>query len=275
MRDCPKPPQACSHCGKLGHDAANCWFAPQKSGHTSVGSRPTNQMNQTKPKLRVSGKVFAMTGEEAAASDELIGGKGTIQGKLVDILYDSGATHSFISTNCVENLSLKTTVMPYIIRVSTPVDGVVETNYACLDCTICTNGREFRVDLVCMPFFNLDVVLGMDWLAANHVLLDCNEKTITFKEKPEVALNHLSLTRLSPVVSAKAYMVTFSTEDEAGIQVKNVPVVSEFPGVFPEDISELPPEREVEFSIDLVPGASPISIAPYRMAPMELAEVKR
>ena len=57
-------------------------------------------------------------------------------------------------------------------------------------------------------------------------------------------------------------------------EVSSIPVVSEFPEVFPDDICELPPEREVEFIIDLVPGANPVSIAPYRMPSVELAEVK-
>jgi hypothetical protein len=53
-----------------------------------------------------------------------------------------------------------------------------------------------------------------------------------------------------------------------------IAVVREFPDVFPEDVTSLPPEREVEFSIDLVPGTAPISVSPYRMAPLELRELK-
>ena len=69
-------------------------------------------------------------------------------------------------------------------------------------------------------------------------------------------------------------MILFSATTEEPARVRNFPVVSEFPEVFPEDISELSPEREVEFTIDLVPRASLVSIAPYRMSPVELAEVK-
>ena len=69
-------------------------------------------------------------------------------------------------------------------------------------------------------------------------------------------------------------MVFFSMNVEEVSGVSSIPVVSEFPEVFPDDICELSPEREVEFIIDLVPGANPMSIAPYRMSPVELAEVK-
>jgi hypothetical protein len=58
------------------------------------------------------------------------------------------------------------------------------------------------------------------------------------------------------------------------LEIEDIPVVREFPDVFPEDLPGLPPDREVEFSIDLVPGTAPISKAPYRMAPAELKELK-
>ena len=77
-----------------------------------------------------------------------------------------------------------------------------------------------------------------------------------------------------PVENVKAYMVLFSTNVEDSSSAMNLPIVREFPEVFPEDICQLPSEREVEFAIDLVPGSSPISIAPYRMSSVELAEVK-
>ena len=70
---------------------------------------------------------------------------------------------------------------------------------------------------------------------------------------------------------AKVYMILSSLEIETKVFMCDLPIVREFP----KDISSLPPEREIEFSIDLVPGAGPISIAPYRMSPIELAELKK
>ena len=66
-----------------------------------------------------------------------------------------------------------------------------------------------------------------------------------------------------------------SMEGEKSPSLENLPIVREFPEVFPDDIPGLPPEREIEFSIDLVPGTGPISIAPYRMSPLELVELKK
>ena len=69
-------------------------------------------------------------------------------------------------------------------------------------------------------------------------------------------------------------MILASTSVETKVSLSDIPVVREFPEVFSE-VSGLPPEREVEFSIDLVPGTGPISIAPYRMSPKELGELKK
>eukprot|EP00256_Glycine_max_P063224 XP_014632971.1 uncharacterized protein LOC106799290 [Glycine max] len=74
---------------------------------------------------------------------------------------------------------------------------------------------------------------------------------------------------------AQVYMILSSLEIETKVSMCDLPILKEFPKVFPEDISGLPPEREIEFSIDLVPGAGPVSIAPYRMSPIVLAELKK
>ena len=74
--------------------------------------------------------------------------------------------------------------------------------------------------------------------------------------------------------NVQVYVVLFSAKTEEPSGIHNFPIMSEFPKVFPEDISELPLEREVEFTIDLVPRGSPMSIASYRMSLVELAEVK-
>lgn len=73
----------------------------------------------------------------------------------------------------------------------------------------------------------------------------------------------------------QAYVVFFSVSVDKEVGIDHIDVVREYPEVFPDEISGLPPEREVEFSIDLVPGTTPISKAPYRMSPSELAELKK
>ena len=107
-------------CGKKGHLAKNCWFAEKPAGSVSVnqsvnhgtGNQWNNNNNNRNNasaggRPRVPARVFAMSGEETVASEGLIRGKCFCQNKLLDVLYDSGATHSFISHACVEKIRVK------------------------------------------------------------------------------------------------------------------------------------------------------------------------
>ena len=264
----------CFHCGKKGHFKRDCWYLPANS---SVASGKTVASGSERP--RQQAKVFTMSGSQAVDSEDLIRGKCYIYGKLLDVLYDSGATHSFVSDECVKCLNVNVDKLSYDLIVSTPTDKPVLTSKVCKSCPLVVEGKTFFVDLICLPLSNLDVVLGMDWLSSNQVLLNCKDKSISFgQEQPDASTSALRTANESRHVRKepiKMYMIIFSMNNiSQNSDVITLPVVSEFPEVFPEDICELPPEREIEFAIDLVPGASPISIAPYRMSPVELAEVK-
>ncbi|XP_015947209.1 uncharacterized protein LOC107472171 [Arachis duranensis] len=106
---------------------------------------------------------------------------------------------------------------------------------------------DFVHDLICLPMTGLDLILGLDWLSKNHVLLDCSEKDIMLLTAG-VLRGEQSLEQIS--------------------------IVREFPKIFLDDIDEFPPVREVKFAIELVSWARPISIAPYRMSHLEMAELK-
>ncbi|MDV3140055.1 MAG: hypothetical protein Q8765_02550 [Sweet potato little leaf phytoplasma] len=115
-----------------------------------------------------------------------------------------------------------------------------------------------------MPMSQLDVILGMDWLSRNQVIIDCHKKTLCF-HKPQPA---------NP--TPEGFICLFSVEvEKEEKKLEEIPVVREFQEVFPEEVPGLPPKREVEFGIDLIPGTGPISIAPYRMAPPEIAKLKK
>ncbi|XP_028802960.1 uncharacterized protein LOC114758115 [Neltuma alba] len=122
----------------------------------------------------------------------------------------------------------------------------------------------------------------MDWLSANNAILDCKRKIVTLPLCTTIveAINGrlwLSATQATKCIQkgCQAYAVFFSVSTDKEVGIDQIEVVKEFPEVFPEEISGLPPEREVEFSIELVPGTAPISKAPYRMSPSELAELKK
>jgi hypothetical protein len=107
----------------------------------------------------------------------------------------------------------------------------------------------------------------MDWMSDHGAHIDCEEKTISIRK---------------PGGGRITYQADKHTHVEIGIQLntlkesklEDIPVVNEFMGVFPQELSGMPPDREIEFTIDLKPGTTPISEAPYKMGPKELKELK-
>ncbi|XP_027337061.1 uncharacterized protein LOC113850699 [Abrus precatorius] len=171
VKDCPQPRITCNNCRKSGHVANECWTT-KRSGSASTTQRPELR-GSTGQKPSIPGRVFAMSGAEASQSEELIRGKCIIKGRLLDVLFDSGVTHSFISVDCVKSLNLYVIELPCNVVVTTPTGKQVVTSWVCLGCSIMVHGRKFEVDLICLPLCQRDVILEMGWLAANHVLLDC------------------------------------------------------------------------------------------------------
>ncbi|GJX74284.1 putative reverse transcriptase domain-containing protein [Tanacetum coccineum] len=104
---------------------------------------------------------------------------------------------------------------------------------------------------------SFDVVIGMDWLSKYHARIICNEKVV------HIPINDETLIIRAQVMEKKS--------DEK--RLEDIPAVREFPEVFPEDLPGLPPVRQVEFQIDLIPRAVPVARAPYRLAPSEMQEL--
>ncbi|XP_027916001.1 uncharacterized protein LOC114175442 [Vigna unguiculata] len=225
-----------------------------------------------------------MTSTEATRSGNLILDHCFLFGNTVLVLFDSGASHSFISHDCVERLGLSTRDLGCELMVSTPASGQVSTNLACVGCLMevegrClmeVEGRRFKVNLVCLPLEGLEVILGMDWLSINHVVLDCGRRRIVFPETKGIKLV-TSGEAVKEMKQGSTCFVIVAQEKKMSTkeQISRISVVDEYADVFPDEIPELPPSRDIDFSIDLIPGAGPVLAAPYRMAPAELAELKK
>ena len=173
------------------------------------------------------------------------------------------------------------------MKVSLPEGDPLVSNRVVRDSRVLIGGQEFPADLVALDMRDFDVVLGMDWLSRHRVTLDCYKKEVKLHRpgKLEVTFRGIRRKLSSSMISAMAtqrmlhkgcqgYLAYVVETGKEGTLVDEIPVVREFPDVFPDDIVGLPPEREVEFTIDLIPRTEPISIPPYRMAPAELRELK-
>ncbi|XP_043705295.1 uncharacterized protein LOC122655128 [Telopea speciosissima] len=134
---------------------------------------------------------------------------------------------------------------------------------------------------------NLDVILGMDWLSTYRATISCYDKEIIFRPEKGMKFKISGLKRGNatvPITSAVPARKLLSqgcqgflaavVEEKKEIKIEDIDVVRDFPDVFPTNLMGVPPNMEVEFTIDLIPGTTPISKAPYRMAPAELNELK-
>jgi len=164
----------CFICDKPGHFANNC---PEKKSPNA--KKPTASPVE---RARAAYRVFALTTIEATQSGNLILEPCVLFGKVVLVLFDSGATHSFISYACVSKLSLEKRDLDYELLVSTPSSGQVATSLVCVGCLMEMAGRRFKVNLICLPMEGLDVILGMDWLSGNHVVIDYGRRSVIFLE---------------------------------------------------------------------------------------------
>ncbi|XP_068498447.1 uncharacterized protein [Phaseolus vulgaris] len=115
----------------------------------------------------------------------------------------------------------------------------------------------------------------MDWLSANHILIDCGQQKIVFSYSKELDMMYAQHVWSELKEGSRCFVILTQMEVKNEEEMSSIHVVKDFIDVFPEEIHGLPPKREVKFSIDLVPGAGLVSMGPYRMAPVELIELKK
>ena len=164
-------------------------------------------------------------------------------------------------------------------------NGIVNKVYR--DCPIRVREYEYLGDLIELSFREFVMILGMDWLSRHQAIVDCKMKRVTLKtlNEDEVTFIGDRSNHLSNVISAatvrtmvrkgcETYLAYVIDMVKAKPSVSDIPTVSDFPDMFSEEFPGLPPQREIEFAIDVVPGATPASSTPYQMAPIELKELK-
>ncbi|XP_027922686.1 uncharacterized protein LOC114180577 [Vigna unguiculata] len=146
----------------------------------------------------------------------------------------------------------------------------------CVGCPMDVAGRRFMVNLICLPMEGLDVILGMDWLANNHMVIDCGQRRVVFPNAEGLELISSNQAEKEIEAGATCFMIVAQTEKKSTAKkISLIPVVDEYADVFLDEIPELAPRRDVDFTIDLIPRAGLVSMAPYQMAPTEFAELKK
>ncbi|KAI3712434.1 hypothetical protein L1987_70990 [Smallanthus sonchifolius] len=283
------PCRLCTYCEKYGHTVNVCW-TKALAGQVNLPNQTNTQVaNQGVPAIAneracyecgnpnhfrdqcpklvnarqggARGRAFNINANEAQANNDVVNGTFLVNSQYASILFDTGADKSFVSLN-FEPLIAKTRSLlekTFTVEVANG-DSLTIESIIC-DCSLELNDYTFPINLVPMPLGSFDIIIGMDWLSNHHDEVICFEKCIriplpsgetlrVFGEKPCKGLKLMSCT------TAQKY-----------------PSIRYFPEVFPKDLSGLPPVHQVEFRIDLVPGANPVAKAPYRLAPSEMQEL--
>ncbi|KAD5803037.1 hypothetical protein E3N88_14397 [Mikania micrantha] len=248
-------PKYCYKCKKAGHllkdcrvkDVARCY----ECGDTGHLRNVCPKLKRDKPQ-KATGRAFALTATEAQKDPKMITGTFLLNNHVASVLIDTGATFSFISTKFQSLLDKQSTCLKDICEVEIATGKVISIKEMLKDCELIMEGQKFKIDLLPIELGGFDVVIGMDWLAMNKVELNYGE---VFKE-------------------GKHDLLSLCGHRERRLVPKEIPIVSEYLDVFPEELPGVPAPRQVEFRIDLIPGAAPVAKAPYRLAPSEMQEIK-
>jgi len=184
----------------------------------------------------------------------------SIYNKPIVILFDSDASHSFISAKFGAKLGLDFchTKGSYMISTS---GGKIASNNIIRRVPIKLGSKTIRTDLILLALKGMDIILGINWMGQHGVTLDILSRATKINSP-----THGASTFYLP------YRECINSYDFAmeGVKLEDIPVVCEFADVFPDNLPEMPPDRDIEFVIELQPRSAPISKRPYRMPPKEL-----
>ncbi|GJW61370.1 putative reverse transcriptase domain-containing protein [Tanacetum coccineum] len=269
-----RPCLVCYNCQKPGHIARNCRMpikqvAPinaVRGGYEpgtcyECGSR--KHYRNTNPKLNLTpgqvGNRLTIEGNRNSKNNE-----NQVKGRAFNV--NAAANFSFISTDFAPLLNMKHSfVNPgYVIEVA---DGKkVEVDRVIRDCKLELGTSLFTIDLIPLGHGSFDVIVGMDWLSEHKAEIVCHEKVV------RIPLENGEILRVQGE-RAPGIAKALSNVKVDEPKLSDISVVRDFVEVFPEDLSGLPPQRQVEFRIDLVSGATPVAKSPYRLAPSEMQEL--
>ncbi|CAA0825696.1 Uncharacterized mitochondrial protein AtMg00860, partial [Striga hermonthica] len=249
--ECHVGQDICYYCHEPGH------FASQQA------QRPLQQQQQ---RGRQQARVYAVDQAEAAQQPDTMSGMVVLNDIPVFALFDTGATHTFISRRCLDAIGVHAVTAVDPLEVSLASGRKIVTSAKASDLSLSIGGRVLTADAFVLEMRDFDLILGMDWLSFYHADIRCHDREITLYLPGDESITFFG--------NCQGYLVSLVDDSQKARSPHDVPIVREFVDVFPDEFPGGPPNRQVEFSIDLIPGASPVSKAPYGMAPKELQELK-
>ena len=289
IANCPRGSGSSRNPQGSGRGGSNVPPQTQSRGRGRSGSQGRGNSSETvnRPGTTAPARAYAMRAHEDPNIPGVIEGTFTLFDIDLYALIDPGSTHSYI---CMEQMSDKLSaveLLAYDMLVTSPLGHSVRVNRVYKNCPLMVHDREFSVDLIFLPFHEFDLILGMDLLSKHRAIVDCDKKIVLLKcpDLSEVIIQGIQSESVPKVMSAmkarrflrkgcEAFLALILDSKREQVNLENILVIREFPDVFPEELPGVPPEREVDLSIDVVQRTTPISRTPYRMASTELKELK-
>ncbi|KAL8148639.1 hypothetical protein AgCh_005848 [Apium graveolens] len=203
---------------------------------------------------------------EQEGDSDIVAGTLSLNYVPVKILFDSGASKSFISINCVNKMQLMLEDLDEPLSIEVANQDKVTISQFCPKCSIEISGHSFPADLIPFELGEFDVILGMDWLSLYKESIDCKKKRVVMYTTNNVRISYqgqkldkkfLSVLQANKLLKQgyEAYLAHVVDTKKETPTLDEIPIVREYPDVFLEEFSGLPPDHEIEFSIDLISGA--------------------
>ncbi|GJV12835.1 putative reverse transcriptase domain-containing protein [Tanacetum coccineum] len=294
----------CFGCGEKGHYKNKCPNnRGQGRGNQIRGNQQNPQNNQrqnqgnpkgnnqastiTQGGRRALGRVYNLCVEAAVKDNNVVNGTFLINNVYASVLFDTGADRSFVSHAFSKYIDIPPTTLDTNYSVELADGKSLTTNTILGGYTLNLQNHLFKIDLLPIELGSFNVIIGMDWMAEHRAEVVYYEKYIRVPYgndilivqgersgvKNESRLEVISSYRRKEYINKGFQMMKKEETVASEKRIEDVPVVRDFPEVFPEDFPGLPPTRQVEFHIELIPGAAPVARAPYRLAPAEMKEL--
>ncbi|GKE40771.1 putative reverse transcriptase domain-containing protein, partial [Tanacetum coccineum] len=239
----------CFECVAQGHYQKDC-------------PKVKNQNHGNKARVPdARGKAYVLGGGDSNPGSNTVTGTFLLNDHHAYMLFDSGADRSFVSNTFSTLLDIITSALDVSYAVELADGRTSETSTVLRGCSLGLLGHPFNIDMMPIDLGSFDVIIGMDWLEKNHAVIVYDENIAQkYMEKGcQLFLAHVTMKENKDKSKEK--------------RLEDMPTVRDFPEVFPEDLLGLPLIRQVEFQIDLVPGAAPVARAPYRLSPSKIEEL--